>query len=234
MTKILITGANRGVGLELTRQFMDDSSNFVFACCRNPAAAHEVEYLIARLGNGMLVELDVTSDASVQQSLATIAGETDSLDIVINNAGILNRGETLATLDAGTLQHLFNVNSTGPMRVAQASLDLLANGNQPRLINISSQLASVTALEDGNWGAYSYNASKGALNILTRMMANELKPRGIAVITMHPGWVQTDMGGPNAAITPATSAAGIIRVAQGLTLDGTNQFIIYNGEHHPW
>ncbi|MGB1251037.1 MAG: SDR family oxidoreductase [Candidatus Promineifilaceae bacterium] len=234
MAKFLITGANRGVGFELTRQLMSDSNNFVFACCRNPAMATAVSNLIARLGNGMLVEMDVADDASVQRGVGLISAETNALDVVINNAGILTRGESLASLDSSVLQHFFNVNATGPVRVAQACVDLLGNGTNPRLVNISSQLGSITALENGNWGEYSYNASKAALNVFVRMMANELKPKGITVVTMHPGWVQTDMGGPNAAITPVESAAGIINVINGLTIQDTNQFIVYNGERHPW
>lgn len=234
MAKVLITGANRGVGFELTRQLMEDSSNFVFACCRNPAGATAVEQLIARLGNGMLVEMDVTSDSSVQAAAALISAETQSLDIIINNAGVLNRSETLANLDHTIVQDHFNINAVGPMRVSQAFVAMLAKGDNPRLVNISSQLGSITALENGNWGSYSYNASKAALNVFVRMMANELKPRGISVITMHPGWVQTDMGGPEAAVTPSDSAAGILKVVAGLTIEQTNQFIIYNGEHHVW
>ena len=234
MAKILITGANRGVGLELTRQLMVDSNHFVFACCRNPAGAIVVQELIARHGNGMLVEMDVSTDRSVRAAAEVISAETTSLDILINNAGILHRNKSLAAIDTDIAQHQFNINATGPVRVAQAFVELLAQGNNPRLVNISSQLASVSELENGNWGAYGYNASKAALNVFTRMMANELKPHGITVVAMHPGWVQTDMGGASANVTPQDSAAGILNVTHALTIEQTNQFIVYNGDQHPW
>ena len=127
-----------------------------------------------------------------------------------------------------------NVNVVGPLLMAKHFAGLLKNSSHPRLVNISGRLASVLMLEDKTWGSYSYNASKAAMNVTTRMMAHEFKADGICVVAVHPGWMQTDMGGASADLEPSESAQSVLGLISNLTLADTNKFLAYNGEEHPW
>ena len=233
MKQVLITGANRGVGLELTRQLLA-SGDRVIATCRQPAQAKTLQQWEDQFGEQLLVlALDVTDDASVQAARMGIESVVDRLDMLVNNAGILIKSETLSTFDATIMQRTLDVNVVGVMRVTTQFVDLLRRGREPKLINISSQLGSLQKMRPG-WGQYSYNSSKAALNMVTRMLAFDLQEEGIAVRAVHPGWVQTDMGGAHAAVTAQDSAAGILRLADELTLANTGTFHVYSGEEHPW
>ena len=232
MNHVLITGAGRGIGFELTRQLLARGER-VFAGCRQPHQAKPLQELEITYGRQLtIVRLDVTDDATLLSARTAVAEETDHLDWLINNAGILVRGETLANFDPEVMKRTFDVNATGPLRVAARFVELLRQGTEPKLLNISSQLGSLHRAKAG--GLYSYNASKAALNMLTRMLAHDLQPDGITVVPVHPGWVQTDMGGSHAAVTPADSAAGILRLADKLTPEDSNKFYTYSGEEHPW
>lgn len=232
MKKILITGANRGIGLELVKQLVD-AGEFVFAGCRNPENAMQLQDLAnIHVDRVAVVALDVTNDASVAAAKTAVAAQTDHLDIIINNAGILVPNETVANFDPGEMDKTFQVNVIGPMRIISQFVDLLQRGNEPKLVNVSSQLGSLEKMQTMNWGDYSYNASKAALNMLTRKLSHELS--NIVVITLHPGWVQTDMGGKSAAITIPDSARGIIEVIRNLRPQDTNKFYTYAGVEHPW
>ena len=233
MKQVLITGANRGVGLELTRQLLARGDR-VIATCRQPDQAQTLQQWAAQFGDQLLiVALDVTDDTSVQAAGTAVENAVDRLDMLINNAGILIKSEILSTFDAAIMQRSLDVNVVGVMRVTTQFLDLLRRGNEPKLINISSQLGSLQKMRPG-WGRYSYNSSKAALNMVTRMLAFDLEADGIAVRAIHPGWVQTDMGGAHAAVTAQDSAAGILRLADELTLATTGKFYVYSGEAHPW
>ena len=233
MKQVLITGANRGVGLELTRQLLARGDR-VIATCRQPALAQTLQQWVAQFGDQLLnVALDVTDDTSVEAARTVAESAVDHLDMIINNAGILIKTEILSTFEAAVMQRTLDVNVVGVMRVTTQFLDLLRWGGEPKLINISSQLGSLQKMRP-NWGRYSYNSSKAALNMVTRMLAFDLEEEGIAVMAVHPGWVQTDMGGPHAAVKPHNSAAGILRLADQLTLNNTGMFLVYSGEEHPW
>ena len=233
MKQVLITGANRGVGLELARQLLARGDR-VIATCRQPDEAQTLQQLAVEFGDRLLVEtLDVTDDISVQKARTAVENTFDRLDLLINNAGILIKTEILSTFDAAIMQRTFDVNATGVMRVTTQFLDLLRLGREPKLINISSQLGSLQKMRPG-WGRYSYNSSKAALNMVTRMLAFDLQADGIAVRAIHPGWVQTDMGGAHAAVTAHNSAAGILQLADHLTMANTGTFHVYSGEEHPW
>ena len=233
MKNILITGANRGIGLEMTRQLLTQGERLI-ATCRQPMKADALQALDDQFPEQVtILPLEVTNTASIQAAYNASQRIISHLDVLINNAGILDGNETLATFDPDVMQQTFDVNTIGPMRVVTQFLPLLRNAEQAKIINITSQLGSLQAMTR-NWGRYSYNSSKAALNMLTRMLSNDLKEEGISVICIHPGWVQTDMGGANASISPSESAAGILTIINDLTLAQNGRFYTYTGEEHIW
>jgi len=233
MSNILITGANRGLGLELTRQCLERGDTVV-AGCRRPEQAVELQELTAAYGERLhIIQLDVTQEAEVEEAATAVSANIDALDMVINNAGSYPRGERVDGFDGAQMQHVFDVNVTGAMRVTAAFVPLLRRRARGQIINISSQLGSLASMAH-NQGDYSYNSSKAALNMVSRKLAHDLRGDGITVIAMHPGWVQTDMGGAHAAITPPESARGILTVAERLTPADSGEFFVYSGEKHPW
>ena len=233
MKTILITGANRGVGLEMTRQLLQRGER-VIATCRQPAKAEALQVLDDQFSDQLtILPLDVTNQGSIQAACNAVQRIATCLDMLINNAGVLDSNETLATFDPEVMERTFDVNTIGAMRVITQFLPFLERGEQSKLVNISSQLGSLQKMK-GNWGRYSYNSSKAALNMLTRMLAFDLEDKGITVICIHPGWVQTDMGGGNADITPSESASGILRVIDQVTLAENGRFYTYAGDEHPW
>jgi NAD(P)-dependent dehydrogenase (short-subunit alcohol dehydrogenase family) len=151
---------------------------------------------------------------------------------LINNAGARIRPERLGQLEAGILLDVFALNAVAPLMVAQTYLDLLRVGHRPRIVNISSQMGSLARKQSG--GDYSYCASKAALNMHTRALAFDVRGLGITAVAMHPGWVQTDMGGPNAPLTPQESIRGMIAVIDRLAPDDAGRFLQWNGSELPW
>lgn len=232
MKRVLITGSNRGIGLALARESLARGDR-VFATCRHPDEADELHAVAAEHGDRLtILRLDVTDEETIAESVEAVKSQEDGLELLINNAGISPSGERLGRLDADTMLHTFHVNAVGPMMVAQGTLDLLRSGDDPKILNISSRLGSLTQKSSG--GRYSYSSSKAALNMLTRALAFDLRSDGIAVLTMHPGWVQTDMGGSGAPVAPAESARGILQVADELTMSHTGEFYTYQGREVPW
>lgn len=232
MKQILITGANRGIGFEMTKQLVAQGEK-VFATCRHPANATVLSQLAEQHpAQVVVVQMDVADDGSVAGGKTAVSQHTTKLDWLINNAGI-NIEHGLSQFDADTMLQTLNINAVGAMRVAAQFVDLLRQGEKAKLVNISSQLGSLTKARKG-WGNYSYNASKSAMNMISRHLAFDLSADKITVIAMHPGWVQTDMGGHEAAVTVPDSAAGIIRVAQSLTHADTGKFFTYQGVEHVW
>ena len=234
MSHVLITGANRGIGLALTKIYAQRGDT-VFACCRAPNRAEQLHSL-AKTHAIKILELKVDDDKSV----AALAKELSNIaiDTLINNAGIIGKpGEpqTATTINFSTWAEMFDINTMGPVRVMQALLPQLkrskhANGTA-KVMNITSTLG---AISEDNPIYYGYCASKAALNKFMRMAAIELKQEGIAVGLVHPGWVQTDMGGIGASITPVASATGIVKVIDKLTLDNAGNFWQWDGSLHDW
>lgn len=228
MPTILITGASRGIGLELVRCYAARSAS-VIACCRNPAAAPA---LAAVTGDVTVMPLDV-ADADSVASLAGAIGDRP-VDILINNAGVSGPSydqQNVYRMDFDGWAEAFAVNAMGPVRMLQALMSNLKASHDGRVVNITSQMG---ALSLDMTVAYAYCTSKAALNKFMKMAAIELKRDGIHVCLIHPGWVQTDMGGPNAEITPEASARGIVEVVDGLNADNTGSFWKWNGETHDW
>lgn len=228
MKTVAITGAGRGIGLALANEHVE-AGDRVLALVRNPAGAAELQALAARSEGRLTVHgMDVGDDASVRDGVAGTGEGT--IDLLYNVAGVT--GEPSAQLDMidwRDFDEAINIMLKGPMRVLLAFLPRMPAG--AKVINFSSQLAAST------WpygGYYPYVAAKAGLNRMMRSVAIDLKDRGIIVGMIHPGYVQTDMGGPNADITPAQSAAAIRQLAENWTIDRSGDFYKWNGEPHSW
>lgn len=221
---ILITGANRGIGLELARQYQG-RGDIVIGTARDPESASELKSLGVRVE-----QLDVTDQESVERLVQTLEGAP--IDRLINNAGIFRgRSDGIEDLKMEDFDRSFAVNSTGPIRVTQALLPNLRRGQLKQVINISSQLGSIT---NNSGGMYAYRASKAALNQLTRTMSLELSRESFTCIAMHPGWVQTDMGGPRASYTVEEAVTSIISTISELNQRSNGFYIDLNGNRLPW
>jgi NAD(P)-dependent dehydrogenase (short-subunit alcohol dehydrogenase family) len=181
-----------------------------------------------------ILTLDVTDETTIDASVEIIRSQVDGLDLLINNAGAFPRGETPTNLNPETMLQAFHLNSVAPMIVAQRCLDLLRAGNEPKIVNISSKMGSLWWKEKEGGGDYSYCSSKAALNMLTRTLAFDLRSDGMIVVAMQPGWVQTDMGGSSADLTPAESVGGMLKVIEGLTEAHTSKFYTWEGREHHW
>jgi NAD(P)-dependent dehydrogenase (short-subunit alcohol dehydrogenase family) len=232
MNKVLITGANRGIGLEFVRQLAARGDQ-VFATCRQPTDAIDLHDL--KTQNPDLISitpLDVTDPSSLTESHKYISAQTDTLDLLINNSGINIDDGSLGSFDLETMQSILTVNSIAPMIVTQQYLGLIKTSSKPKIINISSINGSLTNLVPR--GYYSYSASKAALNMYSLRLSHDLKETGIIVIMLHPGWVKTDMGGPNADIVPQDSIKSMLQLFDTLTLDNSGEYYDYTGKIIPW
>lgn len=232
MTKTaLITGANRGIGLELVKRYLQEDDWHVIATCRQPANAIELKQLVESSSNRLtILALEVTDSASVLQLKNDVNGKM--IDVLINNAGIYNdRGSHIGAFDFDKWAQSFDVNVLGPMRVTEALRDNLDHAKPAKIISISSQLGALSRRAESNYG---YCSSKAALNKSMSTLANELEDTNMIVAIFHPGWVQTDMGGSEAEITPAQSADGIFTTTEKLTKADSGKFLKWNGEIHPW
>jgi len=228
MATVAITGAGRGIGLELVRQHVA-AGDRVMALVRNPDGAADLASLAAGSGGKLTMhQMDVADDVSVKAAAAETADQ--AIDLLYNVAGVSGSDPAeLEQSDWNEWDDVFRIMVQGPLRVLQAFLPRMESG--AKVINFSSQLAAST------WpygGYYAYAAAKAALNRLMRSVATDLKERGVIVGLVHPGWVQTEMGGPGADITPAESAAGIRKVAADWTLERSGDFLKWNGETHAW
>lgn len=228
MSTVLITGANRGIGLELVKAYAA-RGDAVLACCREPGAATA---LAAVAGKVTVLPLEVTDPASVSALAARLQGQ--AIDILINNAGVLGpdyADQTPYKMDFDVWAHTFAVNTMAPVRVMQALMPQMKLSARAKLVTITSQMGALSL--DMTMG-FAYSATKAALNKFMKLTAIELVKDGIDVCVIHPGWVQTDMGGPTADITPQESAAGIVKTIDGLNAGNTGSFWKWNGEVHGW
>jgi NAD(P)-dependent dehydrogenase (short-subunit alcohol dehydrogenase family) len=238
MLRVLVTGANRGLGFEFARRYVERGDR-VFAACRRPDATERLGALHASSPRELtLVSLDVTDRESIRQAHRRVRDETDALDVLINNAGIYSvRGsaeptERLGALDFEDALTVLRANAVGPLIVAQEFLDLLRAGRRPRIASISSEFGSLTANTGGV--PYYYGASKAALNMVMRSLAADARQSGITTVLLDPGWVSTDMGGPAAPTAPEVAVAGLIRVIDDLTPEHNARFITWEGREQAW
>jgi NAD(P)-dependent dehydrogenase (short-subunit alcohol dehydrogenase family) len=221
---VLITGANRGIGLEMARQYS-------MAGWRVIGTAREPDSAEALRGNAaQVLQLDVTDPSSVSR-LASDLGESP-IDVLINNAGIQPLMWKLHEVDFDVFERALAVNTTGPVRVTQALLPNLRLGELRKVINITTNLSSIAENTDG--GFYGYRESKAALNMFTKSLAAELGPEGFTCIVLHPGWVKTDLGGPQAPLQVEESVRGMLRVIEGLSPSDNGTFWTFDAKKMAW
>ncbi|TBU27966.1 NAD(P)-binding protein [Dichomitus squalens] len=229
----LITGANRGIGLELTRQLLTIPTNIVVATCRNPNGATELRALkdVAQ-GTLHIVLIDVSSEGSIKNSVSTVQtalGE-GGIDVLCNNAAIIERDDAPSNVNPEVFLRTMQVNVVGPMLLYQVYLPLLEKGKKKTVINVSSTLASI-GLNHGVKST-SYSISKAALNMLTYKMTKD-RPEFIA-IALDPGWVKTDMGGEGAQLETEFCVSHLIKLITSLKNEDSGKFFTYAGNSVPW
>ena len=226
--QVLITGANRGLGLEFTQQYAADGWN-VIACCRHPQSALDLQALAATHSYVKIYTLDVADFAQIDALAMQLRDE--SIDVLINNAGVYP-ASSFGDTNYDDWAAAFKVNSMAPLKMAEAFVQHITRSQLKKIATITSKMGS---LDDNTSGeSYSYRSSKTAVNMVMKSLSIDLKPYGISVVTLHPGWVQTDMGGGNALINAQTSVTGLRKVIENLSLSTTGQFIAYDGKAIPW
>jgi NAD(P)-dependent dehydrogenase (short-subunit alcohol dehydrogenase family) len=229
--RALITGANRGLGLEFARQYLANGWQ-VYAACRDPESASELRRLADGSGQKLLIiGLDVTDPLSIKAAAAELAGR--AIEVLLNNAGVGGvRGQTIGNIDYKAWAKVLDVNTLGPMRVAEAFVDNVARSERKLIVTIISGMGSIADNTSG--GAFAYRSSKAAVNMVMRSLAIDLAPRGITCVVVNPGWVQTDMGGSPATLTPAESVTRLRRFIDTLGPGQSGRFFNYDGREYAW
>ncbi len=223
MSTVLITGAARGLGLDFVKQYAARGWK-VHACAREPGALEGIA------GEVVPHRLEVTDYAAVAALAGTLAGE--AIDVLICNAGIAGREATvLGSIDPATWRQAFEVNALAPLMMAQAFAGHVARSQGRKLVAISSRLGSIALADNGR---YAYRASKTALNMEWKGLSRDLADKGLICVVLHPGWVQTDMGGAAATLTIAESVPAMVQVIDGLGAADNGRFLNYDGSEIPW
>lgn len=228
---VLITGANRGIGLEMVRYAMQQGWR-VFACCRDPHNADNL-FNIARLSNGRIsVHIaDMLELATVQALSYELRHEP--IDILINNAGIYGSDKnTFGAVDVDSWLQTFQVNSIAPLKMVEAFSEQLMMGQRKLVACMSSKMGSMA--DNGYGNSYIYRSSKAALNAVVKSLSIDLKEKGVISVALHPGWVKTEMGGPNAEISTAECVTQIFTNLSTLTINDSGRFIDIDGTDIPW
>ncbi|MDG2473851.1 MAG: SDR family oxidoreductase [Paracoccaceae bacterium] len=231
MKNVFITGTNRGLGLELVRQYLKNGRK-VFATCRDIRVASELVSL-QKESDGMLeiLDLNLFSDDSINK-LSEMLSDSP-IDLFVNNAGMMGpRNLQLGGVNGGSWAEVFRVNTIAPLLIVQNLLENISSGKEKKMIFISSRVGSI---EENSGGAmYAYRSSKTALNQVVKSLSIDLLDRGLTSVALHPGWVLTDMGGPNALIDVETSVAGMISVINGICNSDNGKFFNYDGSMIRW
>lgn len=226
-----ITGCNRGLGLEFVRQLLARGQR-VIATCRDIATATDLTALtLKHSGQLSLVEMDVSDEASMREAVALLNDE--AIDVFINNAGMYGpRDANFGNVDGPAMAEVLYTNAVAPVLLTQLLIDNVRKGSGKKLVYVSSKMGSIA--DNGRGGSYIYRSSKTALNSVVKSLALDLAPEGIATATLHPGWVRTDMGGPNGLIDAPESVSGMLNVIDGLSVANTGQFFNYDGATIAW
>jgi NAD(P)-dependent dehydrogenase (short-subunit alcohol dehydrogenase family) len=226
---VLITGANRGLGLEFAKQYAEAGWQ-VIACCRWPEEAKELQALAERSGDQIEIhQLDVADFEEIDALALILQGR--AIDVLINNAGVYPQSD-FGNVNYEAWAEAFHINSMAPMKMAEAFAGHVAASDQKKIVTVSSKMGSIDDNTSG--GSYIYRSTKTAVNMVMKSLAIDLKPKGIASTILHPGWVRTDMGGPNGLIDAPESVAGLRRVIEALTLENSGRFVAYDGKEIPW
>jgi NAD(P)-dependent dehydrogenase (short-subunit alcohol dehydrogenase family) len=227
----LITGANRGLGLEFARQYLADGWR-VYAACRDPDSAFELHPLADTSDHQLrIMPLDVTDSATIKAAAIELDGQ--ALDLLLNNAGVMGpRGQTIGNIDYDAWAKVLDANTVGPMRVAEAFVDNVARSDRKLIVTLTSGMGSLADNTSG--GSIAYRSSKAAVNMVMRSLAIDLAPRGITCVVVNPGWVQTEMGGPHARISPAESVTKLRHLIDTLGPTQSGKFFNYDGREYPW
>jgi NAD(P)-dependent dehydrogenase (short-subunit alcohol dehydrogenase family) len=231
METILITGANRGIGLEFCKQYAH-SGHTVFACCRKPKSANVLANLAQQYPNVKLLPLDLSNGDSIDKLAVELSGQ--SIDVLINNAAVYgdDNSQGFGKLDYQLWQDVFTVNTLASVRMTEALLPNLLAGNKKLVVAITSKMGSIA--DNSSGGCLLYRSSKAGLNAAMKSLSFDLAHRGVGVLILHPGWVQTDMGGPHALITSQQSVAGMLELINGFSMTDSGQFVDYTGKQVPW
>ena len=230
MTTVLITGTNRGIGLEFVQQFLARGDT-VLATCRHPDSAPALQQLQKENQHLQVLELDVASTESLQNFPQQLAA--DAIDIFINNAGVYGpRDASFGNVDGNTWMSVLQVNSIAPILLTQLLIDKLRAGVDKKLLYLTSKMGSID--DNSGGGSYVYRSSKTALNAVVKSLAVDLSVDGFKAAVLHPGWVLTDMGGSNALIDTETSVTGMIAVIDSLSIEQSGSFFNYDGSVIPW
>lgn len=232
MSTVLITGANRGIGLEFCRQYAAQGWR-VLACSRYPEKSDELNKLASL--NPELIKvyaLDVADHVEIDRLAQVLADE--SIDMLVNNAGIYPDSDKsgFGHTDYAEWIQAFRINTMAPLKMAETFAAQIARGRKKIIVTITSKMGSIT--DNSGGGSYLYRSSKAAVNMVVKSLAIDLKPLGIIAVVFHPGWVKTDMGGPNAMISPEQSVSGIRKVIDGLVPADSGKFFGYDGQAIPW
>jgi NAD(P)-dependent dehydrogenase (short-subunit alcohol dehydrogenase family) len=225
--RFVVTGANRGIGLEFVKQ-LTARGEHVDAAVRDSGDASEL-HTLARPGARLKIHrLDVSEDASVDAFAAQLPG--GPVDVLINNAGVsgVKVGEPI---DPPDIVRVVNVNAVGTLRVVRALLPRLREGKGRKIVNLTSQLGSIA---EATGGRYAYRLSKAALNMATKLLAEDLRADGFLTVALHPGWVQTRMGGSAAPVPPEQSVTGMLRIIDGLSAEQSGRTFDFQGRPIPW
>jgi NAD(P)-dependent dehydrogenase (short-subunit alcohol dehydrogenase family) len=231
MPSALITGANRGLGLEFARQYLAEGWQ-VYVTCRDPDSASELQRLADASDDKLqILALDVTDPASVKSAAAELDGQ--AIDLLLNNAGIGGpRGQTIGNIDYEAWMKVLDVNTMGPMRVSEAFVDHVAKSERKLIVTLTSGMGSLADNTSG--GSIAYRSSKAAVNMVMRSLAIDLALRSITCVVINPGWVLTDMGGPHATLTPVESVTMLRGLIETLRPAQSGKFFNYDGREYAW
>jgi NAD(P)-dependent dehydrogenase (short-subunit alcohol dehydrogenase family) len=232
MKTTLITGANRGIGLEFTRQYASDGWR-VLACTRRPDQSDALNTLAAQHpGQISVYRLDVADDSAIDQLASSLTGQP--IDLLINNAGVYTdpKGGALNHDGYEAWMRAFLINTMATLKMVRAFRSHIVQSDQKTVVTISSKMGSIAENDSG--GSYMYRSSKAAVNMVVKTLAIDLKAVGVIAVVLHPGWVKTEMGGPHALISSMQSVSGMREVINRLTINDSGKFIAYDGKEVPW
>ena len=228
MSTVLITGANRGLGYEFVKQYSENGFE-VIACCRNKNNAKDLEGLAETSNKIKVYELDVGNVKAIKSLSQQLQNE--KIDVLINNAGIY-RSSTVGNINYDDWLESFKINTIAPHQIIINFLDQIKNSDLKKVISITSKMGSIDDNTSG--GSYIYRTSKTALNSMMKSLTHDLKGQGISTLTLHPGWVRTDMGGPGGWIDAFESVQGMIKQIDKLKIDDSGKYLDYAGKSINW